>query len=179
MPQHCSKKHRFPWGEGTGAIFALDEVFWYLSPSAGVPGGQLWLCPCPRASVCPPAGVESLPGVPPPLLDSRLGVSGASLSHFSPVQTADTRATRSAAASSSWIAAGRASARASSRLRAPSCRPAARYAGEGAPWGGRQPHGDRLHLLQRPDFLLPKGFTGGRSCQRGQSICPADPGSAH
>ena len=36
MPQHCSKKHGFPWGEGMGAIFALDEVFWYLSPSAGV-----------------------------------------------------------------------------------------------------------------------------------------------
>lgn len=66
---------------------------------------------------------------------SRLRVSGASLSHFSPVQTADTRATRSAAASSSWTAAGRARARASSRPRAPSCRPAARYAGEGAPGG--------------------------------------------
>lgn len=44
MPQHCSKKHRFPWGEGKGAIFSLDEVFWYLSPSAEMyPNGDMSL----------------------------------------------------------------------------------------------------------------------------------------
>lgn len=32
----CTQEGRIPWGEGVGAIFALDEVFWCLSSPAGV-----------------------------------------------------------------------------------------------------------------------------------------------
>lgn len=32
---HRSKKHGFPWGEGAGAAFALDGVFWSISSSGG------------------------------------------------------------------------------------------------------------------------------------------------
>jgi len=144
-------------GERTWEQFVL----WMRSSGTSpcVPGWQLWPCRCPRASLCP--AEELVPSRGSPLLpDSRLQLWGASLSPFSPVQTADTRATRNAAASSSWTAAGRASARASSRPRAPSCRPAARYAGEGAPWGGRQPHHDHVHPLPSR-VLAPEGFYKG------------------
>lgn len=161
MPQHCSKKHRFPWGEGKGAIFSLDEVFWYLSPSAEMyPNGDVSLAgSSDRARAHEHRSALRQESGPFPGFPAGCGSQVPDFLVSPPVQIADTRATRNAAALSSWTAAGRASARASSRPRAPSCRPAPRYAGEGAPRGNRQPHGDRPHLLQRPDFLLPKGFT--------------------
>lgn len=181
MPQHCSKKHRFPWGEGKGAIFSLDEVFWYLSPSAEMyPDGDMSLAGSSdharahehRSALRQESG--PFPGFPagcgsrvPDFLVSpppcRLQI------HVPPGMPQPYPAGLPPAGPVPEPALAREHPPAALHPGTP---------GRGLRRGGRQPHGDRSHLLQRPDFLLPEGFTGGRAWQGGQPIGPADPGRA-
>lgn len=162
-----------------GAVLALDGVFWYLSPPAGVcPNGDVCLAGSSGHAGAREQGSDPFPGLP------QQQAAGLGCLTFSFLPCADCRYTCHQECRSLIQLDCRRPGPCQSQLSPESTllppRSQVRQGrGSGGRGGGRQPCGDRLHLLQRPGFLLLKGFTSGRSCQRGQPIGPVDPARAH